>query len=161
MIDFEEEPFELFDHKQNVDKITDTLFLGSARGALDKKYLDELGVKHILICGTELRRFFPKSYNYFQIPLVDHDDFDIAQHFKSTIELIDSNTPIFVHCKRGVSRSASIVLAYLMWKNKMSFDEAFNYLKQKRSVVLPNAGFVRQLREFEKTLSENNWELQK
>jgi protein-tyrosine phosphatase len=57
----------------------------------------------------------------------------------------------------GISRSASIVVAYLMYKNKMSYDEAFDEVKNKRSVISPNIGFQEQLKKFEKILKDNNY----
>ena len=48
----------------------------------------------------------------------------------------------------GISRSATIVIAYLMWKEKKSFKQVLNLVKDKR-VVRPNRGFFRQLQLFE------------
>ena len=57
-----------------------------------------------------------------------------------------------VHCMAGVSRSASICIAYLMRFCDMSLREAFYFLRDKRCVVRPNVGFWRQLIEYEKKL---------
>lgn len=54
-----------------------------------------------------------------------------------------------VHCKMGVSRSASTVIAYAMKEFGWSLEKAYNYVKQKRSIARPNAGFMRQLLEYE------------
>lgn len=54
-----------------------------------------------------------------------------------------------VHCKMGVSRSASTVIAYAMKEFGWSLEKAYNYVKQKRSITRPNAGFMRQLHEYE------------
>lgn len=53
---------------------------------------------------------------------------------------------IFIHCAAGVSRSASFTIAYLMRKNKMSFDEAYKYVKDRRKIIRPNSYFVEQLK---------------
>ncbi|EPY87337.1 protein phosphatase Slingshot 1-like protein [Camelus ferus] len=54
-----------------------------------------------------------------------------------------------VHCKMGVSRSASTVIAYAMKEFGWPLEKAYNYVKEKRSVTRPNAGFMRQLSEYE------------
>lgn len=59
---------------------------------------------------------------------------------------------MLIHCKAGISRSGAIVCAYLMWKNKWSFEEALNFSRSKRSKISPNEGFKKQLRLFEKEL---------
>ncbi len=52
---------------------------------------------------------------------------------------------ILVHCVSGISRSASIVIAYIMDKYKMNYDQAFSYVKTKRTTIRPNTNFVEQL----------------
>lgn len=56
---------------------------------------------------------------------------------------------VLVHCNAGISRAASIIIGYLMKTEKMSFSDGFWYVKGKRPVVHPNAGFVDQLRDYE------------
>ena len=51
---------------------------------------------------------------------------------------------VFVHCFKGVSRSATIVLAYLMVRNNLDLMEAVRVLRAKRKIH-PNDGFIRQL----------------
>lgn len=54
-----------------------------------------------------------------------------------------------MHCKMGVSRSASTVIAYAMKEHGWSLEKAYNFVKQKRSIAQPNAAFMRQLAEYE------------
>jgi hypothetical protein len=55
----------------------------------------------------------------------------------------------------GISRSPTVVLAYLIEKKKMKFQESCQYTLQKRKVA-PRPFFVSQLKLFERILSENN-----
>jgi len=48
--------------------------------------------------------------------------------------------------KAGMSRSASIVISYMIWKYKMDLEEAFAYVKSKRKIVSPNSNFIDQLK---------------
>lgn len=53
---------------------------------------------------------------------------------------------MLVHCSQGVSRSVTLVIAYLMWRNGQCFEEAFAAVKAARGVANPNIGFVCQVR---------------
>jgi protein phosphatase slingshot len=56
---------------------------------------------------------------------------------------------VLVHCKMGVSRSASVVIAYAMKAYNWDFKEAFEHVKQKRSCIKPNASFISQLETYQ------------
>ncbi|KAJ7574116.1 protein-tyrosine phosphatase-like protein [Mycena floridula] len=60
-----------------------------------------------------------------------------------------SNKSVLVHCQQGISRSAAVVIAYLIKEEGMGFDEALRWTKEKRACVKPNSGFVKVLREWE------------
>lgn len=53
---------------------------------------------------------------------------------------------MLIHCSQGVSRSVTLAIAYLMWRNGQTFDEAFAAVKTARGVANPNIGFVCQAR---------------
>lgn len=56
---------------------------------------------------------------------------------------------ILVHCEAGISRSPTICMAYLMKMRKFRLEEAFDYIKQRRSLISPNFGFMGQLLQYE------------
>eukprot|EP01027_Heterolobosea_sp_BB2_P012439 GEZU01018032.1.p2 GENE.GEZU01018032.1~~GEZU01018032.1.p2 ORF type:complete len:123 (+),score=39.38 GEZU01018032.1:574-942(+) len=89
----------------------------------------------------------------------DGDDRDmetenIVKHFRDCFEFIEEakkqNGNVLVHCQAGVSRSASVVIGYLMHSRKLPYAEAFKLVKEKRGIIAPNSGFVKQLKMFEK-----------
>ena len=87
-------------------------------------------------------------YDYLVCPIDDAADQDIKQHFKAAIEFIDqalysgiSTNVVLVHCAAGISRSGAIVCAYLMWKQKWNFENAWQYGKNRRFKMYPNLGF--------------------
>jgi protein phosphatase slingshot len=60
----------------------------------------------------------------------------------------ESKSALLVHCKKGISRSASTVIAYAMKEYQWSLNDALNYVKQKRNCITPNSGFMEQLKIF-------------
>lgn len=56
---------------------------------------------------------------------------------------------VLVHCEAGVSRSPTICMAYLMKTKQLHLKEAFEFIKQRRSVISPNFGFMGQLLQYE------------
>lgn len=68
--------------------------------------------------------------------------------FLELIHNTDKTNRCLVHCHAGISRSVSLVLSYLMYKNKYSFEEALEIVKSKRSVACPNISFECQLKMF-------------
>jgi protein-tyrosine phosphatase len=72
------------------------------------------------------------------VPGEDHERFDLKRYFEKSNDFIKSTreeTNILVHCMAGISRSVTLVLAYLMKHCKMSFEEAFDTVKKKRKIV--------------------------
>ena len=151
----------------SLDEITDRVYLGNEIDSNEKKRLQIYGITHILVCGANLKQYYPNDFIYKQILIEDRDDEDIAKYFEATYEFIEQavvNTineqnkggdrgalkegKVFVHCSRGVSRSAAIVIAYIMKKENMNYKEAFEFVKDKRNMIRPNRGFVKQLKDY-------------
>ena len=55
---------------------------------------------------------------------------------------------------QGISRSATIVISYLMLTMKLDYDDAIKFVEERRSVISPNFGFSLQLQDFYKRLYE-------
>ena len=66
-----------------------------------------------------------------------------------------SGGKVLVHCHAGISRSATVCIAYIMWLKHWTMEYAYQFLKSKRSLIAPNLNFMRQLVEFENELEEN------
>jgi len=141
-------------------QITEKLYLGSRFSAEDKDKLTSLGIRYILNVTTEAANLFTGLFQYYQIPIVDQEMENIMQYFPAAFEFIEKamseKSAILVHCVAGSSRSATIVIAYLMKYNNMSLKDAFVLCRKKRNIVSPNKGFMSQLIVFENQLYSTN-----
>lgn len=63
---------------------------------------------------------------------------------------------ILVHCLAGISRSVTVTVAYLMQKLNLSLNDAYDFVKRKKSNISPNFNFMGQLLDFERTLGLNS-----
>lgn len=142
-----------------IDQITDKIYLGNYDGARSIDELNIYGITNILTCGVFLHQFYKEDFVYKQLDIDDSLSEDIIRFFKEAIEYIDNSDKIFIHCQAGVSRSASFVIAYLMWKNKLTYSDAKSYVKNKRKAISPNSNFENQLMLFENILKENNFNI--
>jgi dual specificity phosphatase 12 len=92
------------------------------------------------------------------VDLKDSKDVKIQQFFNEVHEFIDkaidNKENVLVHCKGGMSRSASMLCSYLMRKFSLSFDEAYKILKERRPIVDINEGFQNELRDYQKQLQK-------
>ncbi|XP_063753080.1 protein phosphatase Slingshot homolog 1 isoform X2 [Eleginops maclovinus] len=133
--------------------IFDHVYLGSEWNASNLEELQESGVGYILNVTREIDNFFPGTFSYHNIRVYDEDATDLLAHWNETYNFIvkakKNRSKCLVHCKMGVSRSASTVIAYAMKEFGWSLEKAYNFVKQKRSITRPNAGFMRQLAEYE------------
>uniref|UniRef100_A0A8D3CMR2 Protein phosphatase Slingshot homolog 1 n=1 Tax=Scophthalmus maximus TaxID=52904 RepID=A0A8D3CMR2_SCOMX len=139
-----------------MDKATlifDHVYLGSEWNASNVEELQETGVSYILNVTREIDNFFPGTFSYHNIRVYDEEATDLLAHWNDTYNFIvkakKNQSKCLVHCKMGVSRSASTVIAYAMKEFGWSLEKAYNFVKQKRSITRPNAGFMRQLAEYE------------
>lgn len=139
-----------------VGEIMPGLLQGSQDVAAEWDLLKQHNVTHVLNIACYVRNYFPDRIKYLNLPLYDNPNFHIVPFFKPAIDFInearDSGGCILVHCNAGVSRAATIVIAYLMKKEGMSFVDALNLVKSKRPASNPNEGFQYQLKKYEKSL---------
>lgn len=91
---------------------------------------------------------------HLYIKLNDTSGEDIISHFERAIAFIKGNDSgkTLIHCRAGISRSSTIVMAFLMREQRWSLNQAFTFVKSKRKCVAPNFGFLGQLQKFEEEL---------
>uniref|UniRef100_A0A8B9QTH3 protein-tyrosine-phosphatase n=1 Tax=Apteryx owenii TaxID=8824 RepID=A0A8B9QTH3_APTOW len=124
------------------------LYLGSAYHASKCEFLANLHITALLNVSRKSSEPFKDQYCYKWIPVEDSHTADISSHFQEAIDFI-AGGKILVHCEAGISRSPTICMAYLMKTKKLRLEEAFDYIKQRRSLISPNFGFMGQLLQYD------------
>ncbi|KAL3882096.1 hypothetical protein ACJMK2_028467 [Sinanodonta woodiana] len=140
--------------KIDIIQIIDGLYLGSLDATFNTTGLQEKGITHILtIDHRPLNATQTELFQYKYIHALDLEDTDLLSHFQECFDFINSareNGSVLVHCFAGLSRSATITIAYLMYLKKLKVEEAEGIVRKKREAIKPNIGFMRQLQLFER-----------
>lgn len=138
--------------------IPGALFISSFQVAGDLESLRKHQITHIVNSAADIcDSCFPNEFHYTTYYLKDTNNEEISLLFYRTLEwiqsAISSGGRVLVHCREGVSRSATIVIAYLMWRFNLSFEAAHEMLRKVRPICNPNTGFTFQLLVLGKKLS--------
>ena len=149
-------------NSENIDKITDKIYLGDIEGFNDFDYFSKEKITHILSL-IDVDITIPELYKieHKLVSIEDDENSNLIKYFKECIEYIEKADKIYIHCMCGISRSPSIVIAYLMWKAHCSYYDAYFFVKNRRSFICPNEGFVKQLKIFENLIKTNDYDLNK
>uniref|UniRef100_A0A663LK61 Dual specificity protein phosphatase n=1 Tax=Athene cunicularia TaxID=194338 RepID=A0A663LK61_ATHCN len=139
----------------HVDEVWPNLYVGDLR----------MGISHVVNAAAGRFRIDtgPKFYkdlpvDYYGVEAEDNPNFDLSIYFYPVAQYIRAalNSPrgkVLVHCAMGISRSAALVLAFLMICEDMSLAEAIQTVRSHRGIC-PNSGFLKQLWELDLQKSE-------
>nr|XP_043869497.1 dual specificity phosphatase 29-like isoform X1 [Solea senegalensis] len=162
-----------------VNEVWPNLYIGDAATAQDKSLLVNLRITHVVNAADGVQHIDtgPLFYSdtnilYHGVEAADRKDFDLGPFFTETADFIHGalshkgshmevrysaatcnfTSKVLVHCARGISRSATLVLAFLMIKERLTLIDAVQTVRQHRN-VLPNVGFLNQLRHLDSSLA--------
>jgi len=132
------------------------LFLGDRKDAKDRAALRRLNIQSIVNCtppksedpAAGCPSFFERELRYLRVPIYDSPAEDAAEHFSAVLDFISSRLHhggVLVHCNRGVSRSATFVVAHLMRTQALDPAAALELVRAARPQAEPNAAFLKQL----------------
>ncbi|MFS7971373.1 putative phosphoric monoester hydrolase [Helianthus anomalus] len=152
--------------------ITSSLFIGGALAARSVYTLQHIGITHILcLCSNEIGQADsqrPDLFEYRNFCIDDEEDSNISEIFEEAHQFIDAveqkGGKVLVHCFEGRSRSATVVLAYLMMRKNYTLLKAWNSLRRVHRRAQPNDGFARVLMELDEKLHGKvsmNWQQKK
>ena len=148
----------------SANQIVPRLYVGDLASASNCDALKEQGITHIVSIYNGSYEIFPDDFKYKIIHINDDIWIDIDNYFDETNNFIetamnDNNTKIMIHCQRGVSRSVTLLIAYLLWKNNKEskilvddIDKTINNIikeiKVHRPIADPNDGFISCLKKY-------------
>ncbi|KAH8075852.1 protein-tyrosine phosphatase-like protein [Cristinia sonorae] len=138
----------------SASQIAPQLYLSNFFYAKSVQAMSADGITHVVSILESKPAYPPFLKGTLHIPLMDTSDTDILQHLEATTAFIKAaieespNNNVLVHCLMGISRSATVVCAYLVATTSMSADETIDFVREKRPIVCPNLGFRRQLETY-------------
>ncbi|KAM4624436.1 dual specificity protein phosphatase 13A-like [Polymixia lowei] len=135
-----------------IDEVWPNIYIGNVAIAQNRTALQKIGITHVLNAAHSKRgsvgdqRFYGNDFVYCGIPADDSTHFDLDVYFKPAAEFIHKalkspHGKVLVHCIMGMSRSSTLVLAYLMIYHRLPLKRALQKLIQKRAIY-PNRNFL-------------------
>ena len=138
--------------------IKDFLYISGYKTASTASDLQNMKITNIINCSGDLCENLSFSgINYLTLNIRDNVSENIECLFFKCINYIneakEKQGRVLIHCYKGVSRSVSILISYLIYLYKWTYDEAFDFVQSKRSIANPNIGFYLQLKTFHKRIT--------
>jgi len=133
----------------------DALYVSGEYCVTSLDFLTTQAITHVVSVFTEqIPANVCGKLTVLHIPVRDEGDYPIIERFLEISAFIDRAASIggkvLVHCSAGMSRSATCVIAHVMLKKNLSAQNAFHFVRQRRPLVQPNVGFIKQLLSFER-----------
>ncbi|XP_070542299.1 serine/threonine/tyrosine-interacting protein B-like [Ptychodera flava] len=159
-IEYDDVPEWAYTMRREMQEVLPGLFLGPYAAAMKskKQLLMNCNISHIVcirqsIEANFIKPNFPEDFRYLVLDVADRPTENIIRHFVIAKEFIDDclsqGGKVLVHGNAGISRSAALVVAYVMETFGLTYKEAFRYVQQRRFCINPNEGFAHQLTEYE------------
>jgi hypothetical protein len=140
-------------HHFSGSEIVDRLWISDHASVCNLTSLQDRKIRYVVCCVLGVQPMFPQNLNYLKVPLIDKEEQDIHQYFDDVADYIDkilreTEWSVIVHCRCGVSRSVTLVCAYLIKYLGMKHDESISFVQKKRPCANPIPSFRHQLRSF-------------
>ncbi|CAG2257659.1 K14165 [Mytilus edulis] len=143
----------------SIAKITDYMYLCGER-AITRTRLNKLGITDVVNCTLDVPNRMDPGIKCVQISIPDRPFSQLDVHFDRVSDLIHKvhsrGGKVLVHCVAGVSRSATLCIAYLMKHQNMTLFDAHHFVWTQRKIVRPNPGFWKQLIAYERKIHGRN-----
>ncbi|XP_027718095.1 serine/threonine/tyrosine-interacting-like protein 1 isoform X1 [Vombatus ursinus] len=140
-----------------VEIVPGEVYLGTSRQACNPQMHKHLKVKaHVNVCLETAPFFEGDKKNFLHIKVTDSPEEDLFSHFRQATHFMDAHvnlgSVVLVFSTQGISRGCTMVLAYLMHRNKESLRRSWAHVQNCKNNIRPNRGFVQQLVNWEKVI---------
>lgn len=130
-------------------KVLDQLYIGNSLQAANYEVLKDCEIDSIVNVTDGINNYFPDYFDYYNINIADQDGADFGSKLEEAVDYINDqilqDKIVLVHCVEGRSRSATVLIGYLMKYHDYTFADAFTMVKEKREIVNLNCDFVYEL----------------
>lgn len=154
----------------SANNVIDNIYIGNVYDAHNTDELNTHNIKNVISAVTGFDGIYDDSFNHLSLNLIDNENQNIIHYFEITNHYIDNivsknisssseekKQKILIHCICGVSRSVTILLAYIIKKYNYTPQYALKIVQKKRKIANPNSNFMKQLwTYYEKISSVNN-----
>jgi protein-tyrosine phosphatase len=140
-----------------MSKILTTLWVGGAGEAYDGTVIQYGKITHVLNCAEELSA---EPYRYGapveirHIPMEDDETPEVEEQILDAVNQLQvwqrEGHTVLVHCRAGISRSATVVLAWMILFQNLTLDDAWKKVVAARNIIRPNNYFMKFLKNLEK-----------
>jgi len=148
------------DSNFDINEVCEGLYIGDFSSACNVDELKKIGITHIVTVIAGVKKIRPDLFEYHTIDICDRPYSSINTYFDESVDFIANGImcggKVLVHCQKGISRSSTIVAAYLIKKKDMQVDDAISLIKNARQCINPNDGFLKQLREYYDNIHGNS-----
>ncbi|KAM0752407.1 DSPc-domain-containing protein [Meredithblackwellia eburnea MCA 4105] len=136
-------------------QVINGLYIGDYQSSQDDSLLDKLDINAVLVA---MRQGYSSNREMLRIEIDDTDQTNIIAHFAATNDFIRANLHqnILVHCQAGVSRSTTLIAAFLMHDYGLNAEEALEKIRIVRPQIQPTEAFLNQLEMYERCECEWN-----
>ena len=114
------------------------IYLGSDNVAKNYEMLKENGITHVINCARDFSADYHanKDITYLSFHLKDHVQENIESVFYEVIDFMEkakaAGGRVYVHCVQGISRSSTMIIAYLIFSQRMTQEEALSLVRSRR-----------------------------
>jgi protein-tyrosine phosphatase len=133
------------------------LYLGDMFDANNETFIKNKNISCI-VCVAEKLKINNKDSNVkvYKYELSDDDYCNISLYFDEITNIINKENIVLVNCVAGISRSSTIVIAYIMKYYKLDLKNTFIGVRNERNIICPNKNFMKCLLDYELSLFGKN-----
>jgi serine/threonine/tyrosine-interacting protein len=144
-----------YSQRWEMQEVFPSIFLGPYSAAKSKSTLQQAQITHILCIRDQqetsfIKPYFPTEFQYEILECKNSQFENLIPMFPAVSEMMDGvlnkGGRILVHCVGGISRAPCFVIAYLMERQGMTFDQAYTTVQNKRFCINPTEAFFGQMK---------------